>query len=537
MTLQLHRSAHVDTFTRRHLPSEETWPNLIFTLPEMDYPERVNCADRLLDHWVREGHGDARCVIGAREELTYARLQARANQIAHVLLEDLAMVPGNRVLLRSPNNPWAVACWFGVIKAGGVVVATMPLLRRRELATIATTSETRLALCDARFTEELEQAEVDDLRIVTFEGEGPYDLTLLASTKPTTFDNIDTADDDVAILAFTSGTTGKPKAAMHFHRDILATCDAFSRRVLRPEPGDVFTGTPPMAFTFGLGSTILYPLDAGASSLLLEHNDPQDLLAQARRHGVTTIFSAPTFYRLLIPLLEAEPVPSLRTGVSAGETLPAATWEAFERATGIRLIDGLGSTEMLHIFIAALPEDTRPGATGPAVPGYVAEVQDDEGRALPAGTVGLLAVKGPTGCRYLRGDRQGRYVQRGWNLTGDLYTQDQDGYFHYVSRADDMIISAGYNIAGPEVEGALLLHPDVDEAAVVGIADPERGQVVKAFVRLRPGVAGDEVVAEALQEFCKRQIAPYKYPRVVEFVESLPRTETGKLQRFKLREG
>ena len=537
MTLQLHRSAHVDTFTRRNLPAEGTWPDLIFTLPEMGYPERINCADRLLDRWVREGRGDARCVIGAREELTYAKLQARANQVAHILLEDLGMVPGNRVLLRSPNNPWAVACWFGIIKAGGVVVATMPLLRSRELATIATSSETRLALCDARFTEDLEQAGVEGLRIVTFEGEGPHDLTLLAGTKPTAFENIDTADDDVAILAFTSGTTGKPKAAMHFHRDMLATCDTFSRQVLDPQPGDVFTGTPPMAFTFGLGGAVLYPLDAGAATLLLERADPQTFVDQARRHGVTTIFSAPTFYRTLIPLLKADPVPTLRTGISAGETMPASTWEAFRAATGIRLIDGLGSTEMLHIFIASRPEDARAGATGTTVPGYLAEIQDDEGSALGAGAVGLLAVKGPTGCRYLRGDRQGRYVQRGWNLTGDLYAQDEDGYFHYVSRADDMIISAGYNIAGPEVEGALLLHPDVDEVAVVGVVDEDRGQVVKAFVRLRAGVVGDTALVQTLQDFCKQQIAPYKYPRAIEFVDNLPRTETGKLQRFKLRDG
>ncbi|MBO0708249.1 MAG: AMP-binding protein, partial [Candidatus Dormibacteraeota bacterium] len=430
MTLQLHRSAHVDTFARRNLPAEETWPDLIFTLPELDYPERLNCADRLLDRWVADGHGDARCVIGAREELTYAELQARSNQVAHVLLEDLGMVPGNRVLLRSPNSPWAVACWFGIIKAGGVVVATMPLLRRRELATIATTSETRLALCDARFTEELEEAGVEGLRIVTFEGEGPYDLTLIAAGKPATFDNVDTADDDVAIMAFTSGTTGKPKAAMHFHRDLLATCDTFSRKVLAPQASDVFTGTPPMAFTFGLGGVLLFPLDAGAATLLLERNDPQTFLDQTRRHGVTTVFSAPTFFRALIPLLEAEPVPTLRAAVSAGETMPAGTWEAFLRATGIRVIDGLGSTEMLHIFIASTPEEARPGATGTAVPGYVAEVQDDDGHPVPAGSVGLLAVKGPTGCRYLRGDRQGRYVRHGWNLTGDLYTQDEDGYFH-----------------------------------------------------------------------------------------------------------
>lgn len=537
MTLKLHRSAHVDTFTRRNLPPEETWPEFLFTLPELSYPERLNCADRLLDRWVRDGRGDARCVIGATEELTYAQLRARANQVARVLVEDLGLVPGNRVLLRSPNNPWAAACWFGIVKAGGVVVATMPLLRHTELSTIATTSETHLALCDVRFTQELERAGVEGLRIVTFGGEGPDDLTLLAAAKPEEFENADTADDDVMMLAFTSGTTGKPKAAMHFHRDILATCDTFSRRVLAPRPDDVFTGTPPLAFTFGLGSTLLFPLDAGAATLLLERNDPKDLLERARHHGVTTIFSAPTFYRTLIPLLEAEPVPTLRDGVSAGETLPAATWEAFRQATGIRLIDGLGSTEMLHIFIASTPERARAGATGTAVPGYAAEIQDPDGRPLPIGEIGLLAVKGPTGCRYLRGDRQGRYVQRGWNLTGDLYTQDEDGYFHYVSRADDMIISAGYNIAGPEVEAALLMHPDVDEAAVVGIPDKERGQVVKAFVHLRAGVRGDGALVQTLQDFCKDQIAPYKYPRALEFVDALPRTETGKLQRFKLRDG
>ncbi|MGH7911071.1 MAG: AMP-binding protein, partial [Candidatus Dormibacteraceae bacterium] len=423
MTLQLHRSAHVDTFCRRNLPPEETWPDLIFTLPELQYPERLNCSDRLLDRWVREGQGDRRCVIGAQEELTYAELQQRANQIAHVLVQDLGVVPGNRVLLRSPNNPWAAACWFAAVKAGAVVVSTMPLLRRAELKVVATTSETELALCDARFLEELQEAGVPGLRIVPFGAQSEDDLARLAASKPATFENVDTADDDVMMLAFTSGTTGKPKAAMHFHRDILATCDTFSRLVLKPCGDDVFTGTPPLAFTYGLGGAILFPLDVGAATLLLERNDPAEFLAQARRHGVTTIFSSPTFYRTLIPLLEQDPLPRLRAGVTAGETMPAATWQAFERTAGVHIIDGLGSTEMLHIFVAATPDEMRPGATGKAVPGYLAQIQDDEGRELPAGEPGLLAVKGPTGCRYLRGDRQGRYVQRGWNLTGDIYTQ------------------------------------------------------------------------------------------------------------------
>ncbi|MFZ0215229.1 MAG: AMP-binding protein, partial [Candidatus Dormiibacterota bacterium] len=393
-----------------------------------------------------------------------------------------------------------------------------------------------LALCDARFLDELEECQVAGLRTVPFDGPGADDLARLAERQGASFTNVDTASDDVAMLAFTSGTTGRPKATMHFQRDLLAICDTFSRHLLRPRPTDVFIGTPPMAFTYGLGGALVFPLHAGAATVLLETSAPDHLLEMSRRHGVTTIFSAPTFYRNLVPLLERSPLPSLRDGVSAGETMPAATWEAFAATTGVRLIDGLGSTEMLHIFIGATPEEMRPGATGTAVPGYVAEIQDGQGNVLPVGEPGLLAVKGPTGCRYLAGDRQGRYVQRGWNLTGDVYTQDAHGYFRYVSRADDMIISSGYNIAGPEVEAALLRHRDVDEVAVVGIPDEARGQLVKAFVVLRQGIGGDDRLLGELQDFCKGEIAPYKYPRAIEFVETLPRTATGKLQRFRLRQ-
>jgi acyl-coenzyme A synthetase/AMP-(fatty) acid ligase len=530
------RSAHVDTFTRDNLPDRDSWPELQFTLPELRYPQVLNCVDALLDRWVAAGEGSRRCVVGDREDWTYAELQARASQIAHVLTDELGLVPGGRVLLRAPNEPWLAACWFGVLKAGGVVVTTMPLLRRTELRTIIDMAEVDLALCDARFLEDLEAAGAPGLRTVPFGGGGLDDLQARCETKPTTFPTVPTAADDVCMLAFTSGTTGRPKATMHFHRDVLAIADTFSRHLLRPQAGDLFTGTPPLAFTFGLGGLLVFPLHAGAATLLLEQPTPDRLLDALHRHGVTTVFSAPTAYRALAPLLAERPAPSLKACVSAGETLPAATWTAFEEATGVRIIDGLGSTEMLHIFVSAAPEDMRAGWTGRAIPGYVAEVQAEDGTAVPDGSPGLLAVKGPTGCRYLRGDRQSTYVRRGWNLTGDVYARDPDGWLRFVSRADDMIISSGYNIAGPEVEEALLRHPAVAEVAVVGAPDPERGHIVKAYVVGRPGTDPGPDLVRQLQDFAKAQIAPYKYPRAIEFVDRLPRTETGKLQRFRLRQ-
>ncbi len=534
--MELRISAHVDTFTRENLPPPDTWPELIFGLPELSYPPVLNCAEALLDRVAeRLGH-ERRCLVTPAETWTYGQLLERSNQVAGFLVEDLGLVPGNRVLLRGPNNPWLVACWFGVIKAGGVAVATMPLLRAGELRTIGEMARPQVALCDARFTGDLEAAAIDGLRTVPYGGVSPGDLVRSCATRPAGFEAIRTSSDDVCMLAFTSGTTGRPKATMHFHRDVLAIADTFSRHLLRPAPDDLFAGSPPLAFTFGLGGLVVFPFHAGAATLLLEQAGPDQLLEAVGRHGVSVLFTAPTAFRAMLPNLGQADVRSLRRCVSAGEALPGATWTAFHEATGLRIIDGLGSTEMLHIFIAAADEDCRPGATGRAIPGYLAEIQDESGRPVPDGEVGLLAVKGPTGCRYLYGERQRQYVRRGWNLTGDVCMRDADGYFRYQARADDMIISSGYNISGPEVENALLGHPDVAETAVVGAPDPDRGMIVKAFVVLHPGAAASAETAAELQDFVKRRIAPYKYPRAVEFVDALPRTATGKLQRFRLRQ-
>jgi 2-aminobenzoate-CoA ligase len=451
-----------------------------------------------------------------------------------VLVEDLGLVPGNRVLLRGFNEPWLVACWFAVLSAGGVVVTTMPLLRAGELATMAEMCRPAVALCDHRLLGDLERAAVPDMATVAFGGEGADDLGTRAAAKPAGFEAVQTAADDVAMLAFTSGTTGRPKATMHFHRDVLAIADSFSAHVLRPGPDDVFTGSPPIGFTFGLGGLVVFPLRVGASVLLLEKATP-DLLADAiAQHGVTVVFTAPTAYKAILAAGAAEKLAGVRRAVSAGEALPEAVWRAVHDATGLQIIDGIGATEMLHIFISAADDDIRPGSTGREVPGYTAAVLDDDGQPVPDGTAGRLAVRGPTGCRYLDGDRQQVYVRDGWNVTGDTYVRDADGYFHYQARTDDMIVSAGYNIAGPEVEQALLGHPDVVDCAVVGAPDEERGMIVKAFVVLNPDRAR-EVTAEQLQEFVRQAIAPYKRPRAVEFCEQLPRTSTGKLQRYKLR--
>jgi len=534
--LALGTSAHVDTFTRDNLPPAGSWPELRFDLPELVYPPVLNAAEALLDRTARRLGLDRRCLVTAAETWTYGDLVARSNQVARVLVEELGLVPGGRVLLRGPNNPWLAACWFGVVKAGGVVVATMPMLRAGELRTIGEMALPAIALCDARLLDDLEAAAVPGLAIVPYGGESAGDLTRRCAARPPAFDPVPTSSDDVCMLAFTSGTTGRPKATMHFHRDVLAVADTFSRHLLQPAPDDLFAGSPPLAFTFGLGGLLVFPIHAGAATLLLEQAGPDQLLEAIGRHRVSVLFTAPTAYRAMLPSLPQADVRSLRRCVSAGETLPAATWTAFHEATGLRIIDGLGSTEMLHIFIATADDDCRAGWTGRAIPGYLAEVQDEAGRPVPDGQMGLLAVKGPTGCRYLFGERQDRYVRGGWNLTGDVYVRDGEGYFRYEARADDMIISAGYNISGPEVENALLRHADVAETAVVGAPDAERGMIVKAFVVLRPGAAASAETAAALQDFVKREIAPYKYPRAVEFVTALPRTPTGKLQRFRLRE-
>jgi 2-aminobenzoate-CoA ligase len=545
-------SAHRDSFCREALPPRELWPEMAYNaLPELAYPARLNCAAELLDRRVAEGDGERIAIHYPGGRWTYRRLLATANRIAHALVDDLGVVPGNRVLLRGPNTPLLAACWFAVLKAGGVAVTTMPLLRVRELTFIAGKARIQLALTDARVAGDCEQAMRSTAagerragaRVVRFLGSGAdaapgADLEQLARDKPDEFPNCDTAATDVAFIAFTSGTTGQGKGTMHFHRDVLAASDCFPRHVLRPRRDDVFCGSPPLAFTYGLGGLLLFPLRIGASTLLLEQATPPHLLQGIQDHRATVCFTAPTAYRAMCGMLDRYDVSSLRQCVSAGETLPLATFEAWQRATGIKIVDGIGSTELLHMFISSAGDDIRPGATGKVVPGYEAKVMDEAGRPVPPGTIGRLAVRGPTGCRYLDNvERQKVYVQDGWNFTGDSYLQDEDGYFWYQARTDDMIISAGNNISGPEVEAVLLEHPKVQECGVVGLPDAERGQAVTAFVVLAPGAEAGPATAKELQEFVKAEIAPYKYPRRIEFCDSLPRTETGKLQRYKLREG
>ena len=532
-------TAHIDTFARNNLPPRSQWPELIFELPELRYPERLNCAVELLDRMVAAGHGGRIALRTADGACTYLQLMVRANRIARVLREDLKLVPGNRVLLRGPNNPMMAACWFAVIKAGCIAVATMPLLRAKELKQIIDKAEIGAALCDVRLMEEFELArgQCPDLKqALCFNDGGPGSLEALLEAKPAEFDNTDTAAGDVALIAFTSGTTGQPKGTMHFHRDVMAMCDCFPRSILKPGPDDIFCGTPPLAFTFGLGGMLCFPLRYGASTVLVEKLMPDTLLQTIEDFKASICFTAPTFWRQMAALAKDHDLSSLKKCVSAGEALPDATRQLWKQATGIEIIDGIGATEMIHIFISHAPEKVRRGATGYAIPGYRACIVDDAGNPLPPGNVGRLAVKGPTGCRYLADERQKNYVQNGWNLTGDAYRMDGDGYFFYQARTDDMIISAGYNIAGPEVEDALLNHPAVAECGVVGVPDKARGQIVKAFVVLKSGIAASAALARDLQDFVKNSIAPYKYPRAIDFVTQLPRTETGKLQRFRLRE-
>ncbi|MFE1286875.1 AMP-binding protein [Streptomyces sp. NPDC058751] len=528
------RSAHVDTFARDHLPPPGQWPGLRFDLPELRYPDRLNCAAELLAD-TAPGRPAFRTPSGA--PWTYGQLRARVDRIAHVLTGELGVVPGNRVLLRGPTTPWLAACWLAVLKAGAVAVTVLAQQRPHELGTMCSIARVSHALCDVRSVDDLAKAEVPGLRVTTYGGDAPDDLLLRITGAPgEPFDAADTAADDVALIAFTSGTTGRPKGCMHFHRDVLAIADTFSKHVLRPREDDVFAGSPPLGFTFGLGGLVVFPLRAGACSLLLEQAGPTQLLPAIAEHRVSVLFTAPTAYRAML----AEPagpdghdIGSLRRCVSAGENLPAATWRDWRARTGLGIINGIGATELLHIFISAADDDIRPGATGVPVPGWQARVVDDGGTPVPDGEPGLLAVRGPVGCRYLADPRQREYVRDGWNITGDTYVRDPDGYFRYVARADDMIISAGYNIAGPEVEEALLRHPDVLETAVVGRPDEARGQVVVAYTVLREGGRRD---AEALRAFLKSELAPYKCPREIVFLDALPRTATGKLQRFRLRE-
>ena len=531
-------SGYVDTFANDNLPPREEWPDLVFDLPELRYPERLNAAKALLDDMTKGELANSPCVHGEHGVWSYRDLLEKANRIARVLTEDMGLISGNRLLLRAPNTPMLIASWFGVLKAGGIVVATMPLLRAGELATIIEKAQISHALTDARLVEELETARQDApvlSNVMTFGPGGELEVRMEA--KPPEFETVETAAEDVALIAPTSGTTGEPKGCMHFHRDILAVCDTFARYLLDPQPDEIFTCTAPLAFTFGLGGLVLFPMRFGASTVPIEEPGPEALLEVIKTYLATTVFTAPTAYRALLNSLDGvDDLSSLKKCVSAGEYLPSATSDAWYEHTGFRIIDGIGSTEMLHIFISAVDDDIRPGSTGKPVPGYQAMIADEDMRPLPAGEIGRLAVKGPTGCRYLADPRQAEYVVDGWNVTGDSYKVDEDGYFWFQARTDDMIVSAGYNISGPEVEAALMEHDAVSECAVVASPDEERGNVAKAFVVLREGVEGGEELVEELQDFAKGRIAPYKYPRAVEFIDELPKTQTGKVQRFRLRE-
>ena len=529
-------TAHVDTFARDRLPPRDQWPEILLELPELRYPARLNCAVELLDRRVAAGGAQRVAIRSPRGDWTYGGLLENANRIARVLVEDLGLVPGNRVLLRGANTPMMAACWLALVKAGAIAVTTMPLLRAKELTDIINKAQVSHALCDWALAAELELARpaCPSLgHILHFHDESGLEARM--RSKPGDFSNVDTALEDICIIAFTSGTTGAPKGTMHFHRDVMAICDCFPRSTLQAEADDLFCGTPPLAFTFGLGGLLLFPLRFGAATLLMDRTSPESLLAAIRDYRASIVFTAPTFYRRMAGLVADHDLGSLRKCVSAGEALPPATRALWRDATGIDIIDGIGATEMLHIFISAAGDNIRPGATGKPIPGYRAAIMDELGRPLPPGRVGRLAVKGPTGCRYLADERQTQYVERGWNITGDAYVMDTDGYFWYQARTDDLIISAGYNISGPEVEDVLLTHPAVAECGVVGAPDPERGQIVKAFVVPSRGFEPSGDLVKELQEWVKNRIAPYKYPRAIEFLGSLPRTETGKLQRFRLR--
>src|SRR5690348_3225444 len=536
-------SGHVDDFSRRNLPPFDQWPALLLDRPEFQYPEYLNAAVELTDRMVERGFGDRIALIGNGRQRTYKELADWSNRLAHALVENYGVKPGNRVLIRSGNNPALVAAWLAATKAGAVVVNTMPLLRAGELTKIVDKAEIALALTDSRIADELVACAKTSRflkQVVNFDGTSNHDAELdrVALNKPVRFEAVRTGRDDVALLGFTSGTTGEPKATMHFHRDLLIIADGYAREFLNVQPSDVFVGSPPLAFTFGLGGLAIFPLRFGATATLLENATPASMVQIIETYKATLCFTAPTAYRAMLAALDkGADLSSLRLAVSAGETLPAAVFEEWTRKTGKPILDGIGSTEMLHIFISNTADDARPGATGRPIAGYEAKVVDDTMQEVARGGIGKLAVRGPTGCRYLADRRHANYVREGWNLTGDTYVQDEEVRFRFVARADDMIISSGYNIAGPEVEAALLQHADVAECAVVGLPDVERGQIVAAFVVLKAGVAPDPDCVRRLQEHVKATIAPYKYPRAVNFLDALPKTATGKIQRFRLREG
>ncbi|RMC33322.1 AMP-binding protein [Paracoccus alkanivorans] len=533
-------SGHIDSFTRDNLPKPEAWPQI--DLSGFDYPDWINAGAELTDHMVERGFGDRNALVGNGRARTYKELSDWTNRLAHALVEDYEVKPGNRVLIRSANNPAMVACWLAATKAGAVVVNSMPMLRAGELSKIIDKAEISHALCDTRLMDELVSAAKGSKHLNTvigFDGTANHDAELdrAALTKPVRFDAIRTGRDDVALLGFTSGSTGEPKATMHFHRDLLIIADGYAREVLGVTPEDVFVGSPPLAFTFGLGGLAVFPLRFGASAVLLENASPPNMIEIIEKHRATICFTAPTAYRVMLRAMDdGADLSSLRAAVSAGETLPAPIWEEWQQKTGKPMLDGIGATEMLHIFITNRFDDSHPGCTGRPVGGYRARIVDENGKEVQRGETGRLAVIGPTGCRYLNDERQAEYVKDGWNLTGDSFWQDEDGRFHFAARSDDIILSSGYNIAGPDVEAALLAHDDVLECAVIGIPDEERGQIVQAHVVLAEGVSADEATVLRLQQHVKDTIAPYKYPRSVVFCTSLPKTQTGKIQRFRLRQ-
>ncbi len=533
-------SAHEDTFTRDRLPPVADWPEI--DLAGHEYPDRMNAAVELTDRMVERGFGDNTALIGNGRLRTYKELADWSNRIAHALVEDYGVKPGNRVMIRSANNPAMVACWLGATKAGAVVVNTMPMLRAGELTKIVDKAEISHALCDTRLMEEMVACAKGSAflkTVVGFDGTANHDAELdrIALSKSVRFQAVQTGRDDVALLGFTSGTTGEPKATMHFHRDLLIIADGYAKEVLQVTPEDIFVGSPPLAFTFGLGGLAVFPLRFGAAAALLEQATPPNMIEIIQTHKATICFTAPTAYRVMLKAMsEGADLSSLRAAVSAGETLPAPVYEEWRAKTGKPMLDGIGATEMLHIFLTNRFDDHRPACTGRPVLGYEARIVDDEGHEMPVGEVGRLAVRGPTGCRYLADDRQKKYVQNGWNITGDAFWQDKDGYFHFAARNDDMIISAGYNIAGPEVEAAILSHPAVFECAVVGAPDEERGQIVEAHVVLMDGQGKNDFMIKSLQDHVKAIIAPYKYPRRIVFTDALPKTQTGKIQRFRLKD-
>ncbi|MGC4039822.1 MAG: AMP-binding protein [Flavobacterium sp.] len=522
-----------DNFAHEHLPGIDLQPDYLFLdLLQFNRPEMLNCVDRLLDCHIREGHGNNPCIRTFETTWTYNDLYEKANQIAHVLVDDLGLISGNRVLIRSSNNPMMVACWFAILKAGGIVVATMPLLRSKELTTIIDCAEISHALCEKSLQEEMILVKSGVLKRVSFYDE----LELLLQSKPKTFSNYHSKSDSLALIGFTSGTTGLPKMTSHFHKDILNICEAFPQYSLQPTPNDIFTGSPPLGFTFGLGGLVLFPMYFGASTFLIEKPTPDMLLQAIQDHKLTICFTAPTAWRVITSKVKDFDISSLRKCVSAGETLPLKVWQDWYDATGLKIIDGIGATEMLHIFISSNTDNMKPGATGVAVTGYEAKIIDNKGNDVPANEPGRLAVRGITGCKYLnRIEKQQQYVENGWNITGDIFRQDEEGYFWFVARGDDMIISSGYNIAAIEVESVLLTHDDISECAVIGLPDEERGMLVCAHIVLKDQSKATDNMKNHIQHWFKEVAAPYKYPRVIYFTEILPKTETGKIQRFKLK--